>query len=509
MEKKVNGFMKFFKSIKFRLFLLFALNLAGVIACLYFGVMHFYLIATILMSTISIFFLANRKEKDTYKVIVYLLMVILPLFAIGYAVLCKDNKGTQKIKKEIAGITYRNRKSVFSSSETMNTLRAINPSVYKTCNYLVDTTGLPCFQNAQFKYLSQGEGYYKELFEECKNAKNYILFECYKIMPSKLWKEFFDILRLKAREGVQVRLIYDDAICTKFISSEDFMKMRNHGIETVPFNKVDTFSGAFVNCRNFKRLCIIDGKVGFFGGFNVSDEYIASEEMTKPTKDCGIKIMGDAVKNLVVMFFEDYQFATKKVINLQEYFGDNPAQKTKDWILPYSTNPVSQDDTNINILLSLINNAKDNISITTSYLALDDELKNALIVNSRSGVKVRLIFCGEKAKKNVKSLSRSYFYELLKEGIEVYEYTGGKMTTKLIMIDNDIALISTNNLDCQTTYKHFNAGVFAYGESVILMYNDMREIISSSQLITIKDLQKRKITEKISATWSKFVALFR
>jgi len=178
-------------------------------------------------------------------------------------------------------------------------------------------------------------------------------------------------------------------------------------------------------------------------------------------------------------------------------------------VLPYSTNPISFDDTNKNIILSLINNAKENITITTSYIALDDELKNALIVNAKSGVKVRLVYCGENVKKGIKNLSRSYFYDLLKEGIEVYEYKGGKMTTRLIMIDNDTALISTNNLDCQNSYRHFNAGVFTYGESVILMYNDMREIISASQLVTIKDLQKRKLSEKISATWNRFIALFR
>ena len=434
---------------------------------------------------------------------------MMPLLGIGYGVLGKDNKGNKRIKKEWSDITYRNRKSIFSSNDTMTTLKSTSSQVFKTCNYLVDTTGLPCFQNAKFKYFSLGEGYYKELFEECRKAKHSILFECYKIVPGKLWNEFFDILRFKAREGVQVRLIYDDAICTKFISSEDFKKMQNHGIETVPFNRVDKSVGAFVNCRNYKRLCIVDCKVGFFGGFNVSDEYIASEEVLKATKDCGVRIDGEAVKNLVIMFFEDYQFATKKVVNLQEYFADYPNIKSKDWVLPYSSNPVSQDDTNKNILLSLINNAKENISITTSYIALDDELKNALIVNAKSGVKVRLIFCGERVKKGIKYLSRSYFYDLLKEGIEVYEYKGGKMSTKLIMIDNDTALISTNNLDCQKTSRHFNGGVFMYGESVILMYNDMREIVSNSQLITIKDLQKRKLSEKISATWSKFIALFR
>lgn len=505
----MNNFIKFFRSIFFKLFLAFLINIAGFTACAIFDLIYVYFIISLLTALVSVFFLANRKEKDVYKVIVFMTIIILPLVGICYGIVSKSNKGNKKIKKEMSDIIYRNRKSIFSSNETMNILKNLNSEVFKTCNYLVDSIGLPCYQNAKFKYFSIGEGYYKELFDECKKAKNTILFECYKIVPGKLWTEFFDILRIKAREGVQVKILYDDAICTKFIPNDDFEKMKNHGIETVPFNKIKGNNGNFVNCRNYKRLCIIDNKVGFFGGFNVDDEYIASGENQTATKDCGVRIEGEAVKNLIIMFFEDYQFATKKVVNIQEYFADHPNVKTKDWILPYSTNPVSQDDTNKNILLSMINNAKENINITTSYLALDDELMNALIVNAKSGVKVKIVFCGEKQKKKIKYLARSYFYELLKEGVEIYEYKGGKIQTKLIMVDNDTALISTNNLDCQTTHKHFNAGVYMYGESVILMYNDMREIISSSQLITIKDLQKRKLSEKISATWSKFLALFK
>ena len=434
----------------------------------------------------------------------------MPLYAVGYAIALKDKKGSNKIKKEWSDIIYRNRKSVFQSNETMSNLKAINVQAYKTCNYIVDTVGMPCFQNASIKYYSFGEAYFKDLIDEMNKAERYILLECYKIIPGKLWTQIFDTLRLKAREGVSVRLVYDEAVCTKFISNEDFERMKNHGIETVPFNKVKAFNG-FVNCRNYKRITVIDGKVSFFGGFNIADEYIDSVDNLNATKDCGVRIMGEAVKNMIVMFFEDYQFATKKVINLQEYFADNTPNKTNDWVLPYSTNPVSLDHTNKNTLLSLINNAKESISIVTTYIVLDDELKNALIVSAKSGVKVRLIFAGEKSKegKQAKTLARAYFYDLIKEGVEVYEYRAGKMSTKLIMIDNNSALISTNNLDSINTYKHFNAGVYVYGDSVILMYNDIREIVNASSLITIKDLQKRKLGEKISATWNKFIALFR
>jgi len=505
----VKGFTKFFTSTFIKLFLIFAINVAIAFLSSFFGYTWLYFTVCAVLGLISIFILANRIERDTYKVIVFLTMFILPLLAIGCGFALRDKKGSNKIKKEWSDIIYRNRKSVFQSNETMSNLKSINGEAFKTCSYLVDSVGMPCFQNASLKYYSFGEAYFKDLITEIKKAERFIFLEFYKIVPGNTWTEIFDVLRLKAREGVLIKLVYDDVVCTKYISSDDFKRMHNHGIETIPFNKVKGLGSSFVNCRNFKRICVVDGKVGFLGGFNIDDEYVNNVELTNATKDCGVRIMGEAVKNLTVMFFEDYQFATKKVINLQEYFADAQPSKSKDWVLPYSTNPVSLDHTNKNILLSLINNAKESISIVTSYIALDDELKNALIVNAKSGIKVKLIFCGQKQKSNIKTLARSYFYDLIKEGIEVYEYKAGKMTTKLIMIDNNSALISTSNLDALNTYKHFNAGVYVYGESVILMYNDIREILNNSQLITIKDLQKRRIGEKISATWSKFIAIFR
>ncbi|MBE5757921.1 MAG: hypothetical protein E7345_03205 [Clostridiales bacterium] len=500
---------KIFTSSKLKLFLLLIINVAVAFLMSFFNLLYVYFASCLFLAILSIFFIANRPERDAYKVMVFLLIIMLPLYGIGFAFTNKENKGTKKIKKEWSDIVYRNRKTVFQSNETMDLLKNTDSEVYKTCSYIVDSIGMPCFQNAKVKYFSFGEAYFKDLFDECKKAQKFILFQCHKVVPGNIWTQLFDTLRFKAREGVTVKFIYDHEVCTKFISNDDFMKMRNHGIETIPFNTLKSSDATFLNCRNYKRLCVIDGKVGFFGGFDVNDEFVESSELTNATKDCAVKIMGESVKNLTVMFFEDYQFATKKVINLQDYFADNESSKTKDWILPYSTNPVSTEHTNKNILLSLINNSRDNITITTSYLGIDDELRNALIVNAKSGVKVRLIFSGEKVKKKYKNLARSYFYELIKGGVEVYEYKGGKMTTKLIIIDNNLCLLSTNNLDCSYTYRHFNGGVIVYGESAILMYNDMREIINNSQILTIKDLQKRKLGEKISSTWTKFMEIFK
>lgn len=505
----MNGFSKFITSAKIKMFLLLLLNLAIYVFCVVTGYWYIHLAISLIFALGSIFFLSNKKERDIYKIIVFLLMLFLPIAGIGYAIIFREKRGNAKIRKEWAEIVYRNRKNIFQNTDTLTKLKETNRTVYKVSNYVNSSVGMPCYQNANIKYFNNGEDYYKNLFEECRNAKKYILLECHKIVPGKIWWELFDILRFKAREGVQVKLVYDDVSSTKYISSEDFQKFKNHGIETVPFNKVKKINSDFINCRNYKRICVIDGKIGFIGGFDISDEYVDYFETQSATKDCAVKLIGESVKNLIVMFFEDYQFASKKVINLQDYFVEYKEEKTKDWTMPYSTNPISLDNTNKNLVLALIYSAKESISITTTYLALDDELKNALIVTANSGIKVRIVFSGEKERKSRKVLAKSYFGELIKEGIEVYEYASGRMSTRLMLVDGSLAYLTTNNLDCFSTYKHFNMGIYVYGESTILMYNDMKEIINASQLITIKELQKRKFGEKVSAIWSKFLALFK
>ena len=157
----------------------------------------------------------------------------------------------------------------------------------------------------------------------------------------------------------------------------------------------------------------------------------------------------------------------------------------------------------------MVYNAKASISILTPYVALDKEIRNALILSIKSGVKVRLIFEDNNTKKKVKNFARTYFYDLIRDGVEVYEYKGGKMSSNLIMVDDNTALISTNNLDYSVKTNHFNGGVYIHGDAVVLAYNDIREIVTNSQLLTIKDLQKRRAGDKISALWKKFFRNFR
>lgn len=489
--------------------MLVLINIAIAFFCDFFGYLYIYFAVNVVVAITMVFVLSSRKESHEYKTISFLLSFMLPFVAIAYAIYFKDRKGNKKDKKEWLEILYRNRKTIFQSHETMKSLKSMDDRLFKNYNYIVESLNLPCYQNVNAKYFSFGEGYFKDLFNELNHAKKYILLEINKVIPGKLWTELFDILRVKAREGVNVKLIYDDAISTKYISKLDYLKMHNHGIETVPFNKVRKINRAFVNSRNFKKMVVIDGKIAYASGFDIDDRYVTNVELTPATKDCGVKLMGESAKNFIVMFFEDYQYATKKLVSLQEYFADYTGSKSKDWALAYSTNPVTHAGINKNILLNIINNAKDSISILTPFVVIDNVIREALILAAKSGVKVRLIFGDNDTKKKVKNLSRVYYYNLIREGVEVYEYKGGKMTSKIIMVDDKTALISSNNLDCGHYNKYFNGGVLFHGDSVVLVYNDIREIVTNSQIQTIKDLQKQKLGNKVSAAWNRFFRIFK
>lgn len=505
----MNKFSRFLNSVGLKMTLLTIFNIAIAFLCSFFGYLYIYFAVCVVVAFIMPFVLSSSKESHEYKATTFLLTLMLPFVALGYAGYFKDRKGHKKERKEWLEILYRNRKTIFQSNETIKNLKVMDDRLFKNYNYIVESLNLPCYQNVNAKYFSFGEAYFKDLFNELKSAKKYILVEVRKIVPGKLWTELFDILRVKAREGVNVKLIYDDAISTKFISKKDYIKMQNHGIETIPFNKVKRFNKAFVNYRNFKRIFVIDGRIAYQGGFDIDDSYVTNVELTPATKDCGVKLVGESAKNFIITFFEDYQYATKKVVSLQEYFSDYPVIKSKDWALGYSTNPVTHLGANKNIILNIIHNAKESISILTPYVVIDYDIREALIIAVKSGIKVRLIYGDNNTDKKTKHLARAYFYNLIREGVEVYEYKAGKMTSNVILVDDKQALISTANLNSRHYNRYFNCGVLFYGDAVVLVYNDIREIVTNAQILTIKDLQKRKFSYKVSSAWNRFFSIFK
>jgi cardiolipin synthase len=504
-------FIKFVYSSRFLLAFAFLLNVAFFVVFSIILNTFAYDIIVLLGGVTAIAFLNKSDDEISYKIPWLILIVIFPLFGTLLYLSFKTRKGTRKQRKNWQSITYGSAKFLEQSAEAKESLIKSGTCFSNINNYILNVEQMPVYQNSTSLYLPSGEDYFKELFEDLKAAKKYILLEYFIIKPSKIWDELFEILCKKARDGVEIKLIYDDFGCLdRFPDKKLFKKLNNHKIESVPFNKVKASFNLFVNYRNHRKLAVIDGKTAYTGGINIGDEYANIDNKFGYWKDTAIKICGPAVWNFVIMFFNNWILSTKQAVFLEKYkpnFTEVITLKNKEYIQPFSTGPLSCDSIARNLYVKIISSAKNYVYITTPYLILDTQIQQSLKLASLSGVDVRIIMPGVPDKKWVFYLGRSHYESLINAGIKIYEYTPGFIHSKMIIADNELVMIGSVNFDFRSMYCNFENGVLINsGKTILNIKQDFDSIISSSHLVSYRDLKQRKLHEKVAAQIVKFFA---
>ena len=318
-------------------------------------------------------------------------------------------------------------------------------------NYLMNYLNFPVTKNNDIEYYKLGELAYPEMLKELKNAKKYIFLEYFIIKNGTMWSEILKILEEKAKEGLDVRLIYDDMGCIAFLPTSYPKQMEEKGIKCIAFNKLNPFLGVIMNNRDHRKMMIIDGKTVFSGGMNLADEYINLEHPYGIWKDNGIKITGE------------------------------------------------------NVYLNIINQAQKYVYIMTPYLIIDTDMINSLILAAKRGVDVRIVVPGIPDKKIVYSLTTSYFETLIKNGVKIYKYTPGFVHSKVFVSDENIATVGTINLDYRSLYLHFECGIFMQDVDVIKdVKKDLIDTIGKSHLVS----KKEAIPKLLKGVWQAVLRLF-
>lgn len=503
--------IKFLYSSKFLLAFSFLLNI-GIYIAVSFHLNSIFFDLMIMVAVVTpIFFMSKQSNEPAQTVGWSVLILILPIFGLVLYMHTKTRKGTKQQRKTWSSITYNATKYLEQNLEIIDGLKKNDLGYANVNNYLLNFENMPIYQNSQSFYISSGEDYFKELFAAIKGAKKYILLEFFVIKPGKIWNEMFELLRNKAFEGVEIKLIYDDFGCLdKFKDKKYFDKLSNHKIEAVAFNKVQVGLNLFVNYRDHRKVAIIDGKVAFTGGVNIGDEYANIEKELGYFKDSAIKIAGPAVWNNIVMFFNNWTLSTKKTIDMEKYvpvFTEVVPAKNKEYIQPFGTGPLNLEPVARNLYIKLINTARQYLYITSPYFIIDSHMQQSLKLASQSGVDVKIIMPSVPDKKWLFYLSRAYYENLIKAGVKIYEYTPGFMHSKMMLTDESLALVGTANLDFRSLYLHFENGVLISNSKTInsIKY-DFDSIINSSHLVSLRDLKQRKWYEKFSAQILKFFA---
>lgn len=450
---------------------------------------------------ILFFGLIRNSKNYSYTLPWIIILLLFPLVGTLLYVILEQNKNKSKILKNIKKCEDASFKYLIQDKKVYDEIKDNS-----RLRYISDFAKYPVTDKNEVSYYKLGEEALPEMIKELKRAKNFIFFEYFIISEGVMWSSILEVLVSKAKEGVDVRIIYDDAGCISTLKNGYEKKLEEKGIKCIPFNKLNPLASVFMNNRDHRKILVIDGKVAFSGGINISDEYINVTHPYGHWKDNAIKIVGDAVFNFTVLFltmWNSYQNVDK---NFNDYkYEFSGSIKKNGFTAPYGETPLDEEVVGEDIYLNIINQANKYLYIMTPYLIIDSDMTNALILAAKRGVDVRVIIPGIPDKKIVYTLTESYLEILVKGGVKVYKYTPGFVHAKTFLCDDEIATVGTINLDYRSLYLHFECGVYLENVKVI---KDIREDFEDTFKKSHK-LTKKEVTPNLfKGLWQAFLRLF-
>lgn len=441
----------------------------------------------------------NRYSNTSYKLAWIIIILGLPLVGGITYLLFAERKVPKKLRGRIIYHLLESR-GLFPD----NQIEIEDEDIKQIYSYLSKNGYYPYYQNTDCEYFKSGEEFFDSLLKKIKMAKKFIFIEFFIVKDGYMLETLTKALKEKIDEGVKVYMLYDDGGSITCLPDNFDQKMHDLGIKVVPFSPV-TFHLSLLskaNNRSHRKIIVIDNQYGFTGGFNLADEYINKIVRFGHWKDTGVFINGEAVWNLTVMFIQFYNASVSEdeALNYYDFKLDTVNPKNTALYLPFSDSPTDSEDLARTTHLMMITHAKKYIYIHTPYLILDYEITNALSIAAKSGVEVIITVPHIPDKKTVFAVTRSNYNVLVKSGVKIYEYTPGFIHSKLVVMDDKLALNGTFNMDYRSYYLNYECGILiANDKEIAKMKSDYLETLKKSEEITLEKIQNTNI----------FVILFR
>ena len=317
-----------------------------------------------------------------------------------------------------------------------------------------------------------------------------------------------EILARKAKEGVDVRVMYDGT-CEFSTLPHDYPKrLRKLGIKCKMFSPVTPFVSTHYNYRDHRKILVIDGHTAFNGGVNLADEYINHVEKYGHWKDTAVMLKGEAVKSFTLMFLQTWNIDEKRP-EFEEFlaYPTFAPEKTAGYVIPYGDCPLDQDKVGERVYMDILNRAQKYVHIMSPYLILDGEMETALKFAAERGVEVCLILPGIPDKAAPYALAKTHYASLVESGVQIYEYTPGFVHAKVFVSDDREAVVGTINLDYRSLYHHFECATYMYEVGCIPEIEaDFQSTLEKCRKVTPETIRKEKWTRKAAGFVLKTIA---
>ena len=358
--------------------------------------------------------------------------------------------------------------------------------------------------NNQVEYFNSGKEKFEALVQDIRNAKKFIHLEYYIWRGDRLGTRLVEELTKKAAEGVEVRILYD-GIGNARLPRYFFDELHQAGGYTAAF--LPRFV-VRLNYRNHRKLAIIDGEIGYIGGFNVGDEYLGIVQRYGPWRDTHLRFQGDAIDQMQMRFIKDWNFTAKYgFIRLSDTYFPQRAQFDGVRTQIVSSGPDTQWKNIRNGYFKMINEAESHIYLTTPYFVPDDGIFEALRVAALSGLDVRILIPGNPDHFFVYWASMSYLGELLEAGVRVYQYEKGFIHAKVLTIDGVVSSVGSANMDIRSFELNFEVNAFMYDEAVTArLEQDFQNDLRSSVEITKEWYQRRRWWFKVHEAIARLIS---
>lgn len=452
--------VRYIIAILITLFEVFAV--VGTVIILCDRIPYFYLAAWATEIFCVIRIIASDDNPD-YKVPWLLFVLIVPIAGFMLYFMFYSRTLQKKFIKRLSDLKRHSYKQ--KDSALFDELRKENPVAAAQAKMLCDIAETHLFTNTKQEYFPLGEDMHCRMLEDLRTAEKFIYMEYFIIEEGKFWNSILDILKQKAADGVEVKVLYDDIGCMMTLPGNYCKTLRTYGIEAVPFSRLRGQADSEFNNRSHRKIMVIDGKIGYTGGVNIADEYINEVIKFGHWKDIGIRLEGEAVWELTKLFLVDYGINEKEVlVTSHELYPVQPDIAEKGYIIPFGDgpHPIYKRRVGKSVIQNMLSGATRYAWMTSPYLIIDNDLCTDLENAALRGVDVRIIVPHIPDKQIIFSMTQSFYPRLMDAGVKIYEYEPGFIHAKSYLVDDEYAMIGTINLDYRSLVHHFENGVWMY-----------------------------------------------
>ena len=461
---------------------------------------HYVYGTLVILQVIALIYLINAEGNPAFKMTWMLCILAFPLFGVVFYIFVKMQVGTRYMRDRLAALKIETDPYMTQDPDVIEAIWASKSANANLAYYLSDKLGFPTYRNTDVKYFPLGEYKFKALVQELQKAKKFIFMEYFIVEKGYMWGTILKILRQKVEEGVEVRFMYDGMCAISMLPYRYPAQLRRYGIKCKMANKVRPFLSTTQNNRDHRKICVIDGKVGFTGGINLGDEYINRKVRFGHWKDTAVMLRGDAVQSLTMIFLQMWNADVRKNEDYSRYLTPKRKGLKRElgYVIPYADSPFDNENVGEEVYFHILNHAKKYVHIMTPYLILDHEMLNTLKRAAKSGIEVIIIMPHIPDKWYAFAVAKTYYKELIEGGVQIYEYRPGFVHAKVFVSDDDTATVGTINLDYRSLYLHFENGVFIYNNSEIdRIERDFQQTLARCHKVTLIEIRRRTMLTKL------------